>query len=131
MKKYKCPFCLVQLNLNGQLILLSHFKSGQKGLVLLSEKIGDYSVYISDDIKIERGEKAQFLCPSCHKSLEYYKNRNLVRIIKENELGRDFTIIFSAIFGEHCTYKITEERTLTYGETAMRYQNPEWYLQQK
>ena len=128
MKKYTCPYCFVQLNINGQIVLVGEFPNGHKGLILLSDEIGNYTVHFSSDIHLEKGEKANFSCPCCHKSLEYSKNNNFVRLVKINEQNEEFSVVFSAIFGEHCTYKISEERTLTYGESAIKYQNPEWFL---
>ncbi len=129
MIKFVCPYCFIQLNVNGHIVLVGNFLNGQKGLVLLSEKIGDYTVHFSSDIHAEKGEKVHFHCPSCQKSLEYSKNKDLVRIVKHKK-NEEYSVVFSAIFGEHCTYKISEERTLTYGESALKYQNPEWYLQE-
>ena len=131
MKKFTCPYCFIQLNINGQLILVGAFPNGQKGLVLLSEEIGDYTVHLSPDIQLGKGEKAQFSCPCCQKPLEYSKDKDFVRIVKHDEKNEEYSVVFSAIFGEHCTYKISEERTLTYGESAIKYQNPEWYLQEE
>ncbi len=130
MNKFLCPHCLVQLNIDGQIILSGHFQSGQRGLILLSEIIGDYTVHFSPDLHIEKGEKIDFHCPSCQTNLAYHKNPDLVRIIKRDESNQEHMLVFSAIFGEHCTYKVSEERTLTYGECAERYTNPEWYLQE-
>ncbi len=130
MKKFTCPYCFVQLNIDGQLILVGAFPNGQKGLVLLSDELGDYTVHISDDIQLEKGEKAHFSCPCCQKSLVYSKDKDFVRIVKRDEKNEEYSVVFSAIFGEHRTYKISEERTLTYGESALKYQNPEWYLKE-
>ncbi len=131
MKRYICPYCFLQLNANGQLVLIGDFPSDdKKGLVLLSDKLGDYTVHFSSNVNPEKGDKVHFSCPSCQKSLEYSKNKDLVRVVKIDEEGNEFSVVFSAIFGEHCTYKISEERTLTYGESAIKYQHPEWYLQE-
>ena len=129
MKKYTCPYCFIQLNINGQIVLLGEFPNGQKGLLLLSDKLGDYTVHFDPSIHLDKGDKVDFHCPSCQKSLEYSKNADLVRLVKKDENDNEFSVVFSAIFGEHCTYKISEERTFTYGESAIKYQNPEWYLQ--
>ena len=131
MKKYTCPYCFVQLNIDGQIVLVAEFSHHQRGLILLSDKLGDYSIKLSPDIYMEMGDKADFYCPSCHKSLEYAKNKDFVRLVKTNKKGKEFSVVFSAIFGEHCTYKVSEERTLTYGESALKYQNPEWFLQEE
>lgn len=131
MKKYTCPYCFTQLNINGQIVLVGEFSHGQKGIIFLSDKLGDYTVHLSSDIYMEVGDKARFSCPCCNKSLEYAKNKDLVRLVKTDKKGKEYSVVFSAIFGEHCTYKISEERTLTYGESAIKYQNPEWYLQEE
>ena len=94
---------------------------------MLSEELGDYTVHHSDNLNFSEGEKVHFLCPACHHSLEFKENKNLARVIELDERGEEHAIIFSALFGEKSTYRINETRTLTFGEHAVRYMDPDWY----
>lgn len=131
MKKYLCPYCCIQLNVNHHIILIGHGSSGQKGLILLNEKLGDYNVKMPSNFELVEGEKVHFHCPGCSKSLDYPRKEDFAWILKHDEEGKEFTIIFSVIFGNHATYKISEERTISYGEKAIQYTNPEWYLHEE
>jgi hypothetical protein len=128
MKKYTCPYCCLQLNVNNHITLVGHGTSGHKGLVLLSETLGDYNVIMPSGFSLDKGEKAHFHCPGCSKSLDYPSKKDYAWLLKQDENGKEFTIIFSVIFGNHSTYKISEERTISYGEKAIQYLNPEWYM---
>jgi uncharacterized protein YbaR (Trm112 family) len=122
-----CPYCQAQLNLGGHLILAGTCSENNKGVFLMSDKLGDYSVLYSDNLKMNQGDKVHFSCPACHHSLEYKENKNLAKIIQVDENKEEHTIIFSTIFGEESTYHINEIRTLTFGENALRYMDPDWY----
>ena len=127
MNLFLCPYCQAQLNVAGRLVLSAHCESGVKGIVLLSDTLGDYSADMSNNLNFESGDKIHFHCPACIHSLEYKENKNLARVLKRDEQGTETTVIFSAIFGEQSTYQIDEERTLTFGEHAVRYMDPDWY----
>ena len=128
MKQYYCPYCSAHLNVNGYIVLLLKKKYGKSGIILMSEELGDYTFYLNPQIKFTEGEKAHFYCSCCGKSLEFEDDENLVRIFKVDENGEEHTVIFSAIFGEKLSYKISEERKLSFGEHAMKYMDPEWFL---
>ena len=127
MNRYLCPFCQAQLNVHGYLVLTIHCESSEKGVVLLSDNLGDYTAHMSNNIHLQPGDKAHFHCPACAHSLEYKQNKNLARVIRVDERDRESMVVFSAIFGEQCTYEISEERTLSFGENAVRYMDPDWY----
>lgn len=94
---------------------------------MLSDQLGDYTAHMSGNLHFDEGDKVHFHCPACQHSLEYKQNKNLARVIKVDEQGKEHTIIFSALFGEQSTYEISQERTLSYGEGAIRYMDPDWY----
>ena len=127
MKTFICPYCQAQLNLNGHIVLSAQCENSGKGVILLSDQLGDFTAYISNNLQIEPGNKVQLLCPACHHSLEYNQNKNLARILQIDKNGTEHTIVFSAIFGEKSTFQISEERTMSYGENALRYMDPDWY----
>ena len=126
MKIYKCPYCTAQLNIDGRIVLAANDDSSERGLVLLSAELGDFTAHYSENFSLKSGDKLHFYCPVCQHSLEYKENKNLARILNETD-GEEHTIIFSAIFGEQSTFQINEERTLTFGEHAVRYMDPDWY----
>ena len=128
MAKYLCPYCCIQLNVDDHIILIGHGTSGHKGLILLKETLGDYNVKMASSLRLDKGEKVQFHCPGCLKNLDYSRKKDFAWILKHDEEGKEFTIIFSVIFGDHATYKISEERVISYGEKAIQYTHPEWYL---
>ncbi len=127
MKRLNCPYCQAQLNLGGYLVLSGTCSNANKGVFLLSEKLGDYTVLVSDNLTINKGDKVHYQCPACYHSLEYKENKNLARIIQTDEAGVEHTIIFSTLFGEESTYQINEVRTVSFGENAVRYMDPDWY----
>ena len=130
MKQYYCPYCSAQLNVNGFIALSISKKKSKSGMILLSEELGDYTSHISSNLTFEEGEKADFNCPSCTKSLEFESDKNLVRIFKTDKDGKEYAVIFSSIYGEQSTYRLSSERKLSFGEHAMKYADPEWYLKQ-
>ncbi len=130
MIKYLCPYCRTQLNVDKNVILVGHSETGCRALILLSQDLGDYNVKMAPECPIKKGDKVHFHCPVCSKSLDYARKEDFAWLIKTDEEGKEFTIVFSAIFGDHATYKISEERTLTYGEKALKFMNPEWYIQE-
>lgn len=117
---------MAQLNVNGQLVLAAQNDRSEKGVVLLSEQLGDYTAHYSPNFAFTKGDKIHFNCPACAHSLEYKQNKNLARILCDDPQGQH-SVVFSAIFGEESTYQISEERTMSYGEHAFRYMDPEWY----
>jgi len=130
MNHYNCPYCEAYLNANGFVALLVRKDHGVSGIVLLSEELGNYASYMNAKIESKEGEKSDFNCPSCSKSLIYGNEDKLVRLFKTDAIGEKHTILFSAIKGEQSTYQISEERQLTFGEHALKFIDPEWYLKE-
>jgi hypothetical protein len=129
MNRFTCPYCHGQLNVHGLVVLSAHADSGERGLVLLSEELGDFTVHLSNNLMgtVSEGDHLHFHCSTCQHSLEYKENPKLARLFKTDEGGNEHTIIFSAIFGEQSTFEISEERTKSFGEHALRYMDPDWY----
>ena len=131
MKQYYCPYCSSQLNANGYIVLTIKEKHGKSGIILMSEEIGDYTSHMSSNLKVEEGDKSHFHCPSCTKSLEFDADKNMVRIFKIDENGEEHAVVFSSVYGEKSTYKLSAERQLSFGEHAMKFADPEWYLKRE
>jgi len=128
MSTYSCPHCNVALNVNGYLVLSVKNSAGNFGIVLLSDKLGDYNVHYHPSLHFEKGENAYFRCPGCRGELTYMGDQELVRIFLKDDNGEESTVIFSAIYGENSTYQISEQRRKTYGEMIAKFKDPDWYL---
>jgi hypothetical protein len=66
------------------------------------------------------GERVEFYCPLCNKSLTADFDRNLTHILLQEE-GKLYDIYFSKIAGEKSTYVVNEEGVTRAGEHADRY----------
>ncbi|OFX21811.1 MAG: hypothetical protein A2033_05860 [Bacteroidetes bacterium GWA2_31_9] len=121
---YLCPHCRGYLNVGENIIFAAKTKSHKRGLVLLSPKIGDYSVITHIDFKFEQGELISFYCPICNISLEATAvNENLANVVMKDETGKEYDVFFSGIAGERCTYKITDKKVEAFGEKSIHYIN--------
>lgn len=122
--KYYCPHCNSQLNVGNDIIFTVKTSGTHMGLVLVSPQVGDYSVIKDPLFSIETGEHLEIICPVCHKKLQKNKlNQNLamVKMIDDKEVESE--IYFSEIFGEHCTYKITNKTIEIFGDDSGKYSN--------
>lgn len=122
--KFICPECQGIINPKNELILSLKTKHDQVGLIFLEPELGNYSKYIESDIDVEEGEKVDIFCPICHTNLvEPMVDANLVRIMMVDENDEKHHILFSGIFGEQCTYKVTKGKVEKFGDDSSRYLN--------
>ena len=126
--KYVCPYCASQLNVNDQVVLTAKNQRGQQGLLLLHTDLGNYACQKNEDFQIEKGEHLNLYCPVCREELYDSIRKNMAKLIREEPDGSEFTVVFSRVWGEKATFAIHGEKLSTYGEHAIRYQNPEWYF---
>ena len=127
--KYLCPHCRSEINPDQNIILSAKARKNHVGLVLLHEEIGNYSVIVSPSFKVEIGETVDFFCPVCHGSLNTEKGGHFATYIRVDEQNKEANIIISRKYGEKCTYKVDEIKNVeSYGESAKKYLNPEWFL---
>lgn len=126
---YLCPYCVSHVDVNDKIVLSAKLPNGKRGVLLLSATLGDYSVQKSKSLHMEQGEIVDLSCSVCQHNLIHDEDRNLCKLIKVDEKGRERTILFSRVCGEQSTFEIEDEKTTSYGEHAIRYQDPEWYLQ--
>lgn len=128
---YQCPHCQAGLNAKRNIIIAA-VKSNNpknKGLVLLHEDLGNYTVAMSSSLSIETGDVVDFFCPVCHVSLQAIKAGDLAEFIRIDELGNQHTIFISRTYGERCTFQLDEKKKLkTFGEQVKKYQDPDWFL---
>ena len=120
---YKCPKCKSFLNIGNKIVLSAKVGNNQKGLILFSNELGNYEIKKHDLVQYQKGEKIGFYCPICHSNLAADDvNINLVKVIMEDN-GKEYTVLFSNIAGEHATYKIHKDRLEAYGKDKDKYLN--------
>lgn len=121
-KGYYCTHCKAQLNVGNDIIFTVKTRKKNAGLLLVSPQVGDYSVKKDSLFEIENGEHLEIICPVCHQNLHEGKvHENLAKVIMKDESGNESELFFSEIFGERCTYKITNKKLERYGEDSMNY----------
>ena len=122
--KFYCPHCNSQLNIGNDIIFTVKKSDTHMGLLLVSPQVGDYSVIKDPLFSIETGERLEIICPVCHKKLQKNKlNKNLAMVLMKDEKDVESEIYFSEIFGEHCTYKITNKNIEIFGDDSGKYSN--------
>ncbi len=125
---YLCPHCRGYLNIGDMMIFKVKQPSGKIGLIILHTDIENYNVQYNGAYKPTEGQKSEFYCPLCGKSLEDKAHKDLARIVMRSADGKDSAIIFSKIYGEHATYQVVGEDILSFGEQAKRYYlDPDWF----
>lgn len=125
--KYLCPHCQSMVNIENNIVLIGKNKSGEKGIVMLHTKLGDYTSDFSSDFKINQGDTVKFLCPVCHSSLTNLKNDSLAQFNLIDEDGNESLIVFSQIYGEKCTYIIKDKVVeKTFGDDIGKYIDEDW-----
>lgn len=119
---YLCPHCKGQLKVDDKIIFGARAKNNVKGLLLLSAKIGDYTIHSHPDFIIEEGDLINFYCPICNSSLLASNvNENLAKVEMIDEDSNKYDIYFSSIAGEKCTYVIKDKAFEAHGENKSNY----------
>ena len=121
---YICPHCRAYLNVSDRIVISAKNEKGQRGVLLFSIHLGDYEILKHPNFDMEENEKLNMFCPSCHKSLKDSKvHENIYKILMQDEEDHEYEILFSGVYGERCTYQISEEKVHSYGEDAGKYLN--------
>lgn len=127
--KYLCPNCENALNVGDNIVLKVKNNFGQKGIVFLHSELGNYETDFSAEFTLIEGEKVKFYCPLCNHSLTNFKNDRLAHFTMIIDDEKEYTIAFSQIYGEKCTYKIEEKEVIEkFGMHWSMYTNPDWFL---
>jgi hypothetical protein len=113
---------------DDDLVLVVENNKSQRGIVILNTELGNYKTRQNRNYEVEFGELVDFFCPHCSHSLEYEEHFQFVRILKEELDKSASSVIFSKIKGEECTLVKDSEHHESYGEHAMRFTDPEWFL---
>ncbi len=119
---YLCPKCKGFLNVGENVIFSTRNKNHDVGLILLHSELGNYKVIKHPDYHYEEGERLEFFCPICHKSLSTGGKEKLVKILMVDE-NKTFHVLFSQIAGEKSTYKITGDNVEAFGKHKHKYLN--------
>lgn len=114
MNDYICPKCGGHLSIDDEIIFLTKNGRGESAIVLLNAEPGNYNFRKNDNVNFAPGDHVNFICPICYENLnaEEY-DKNLAKVIKVDENGRQKNIIFSKIVGEKCTYIIDDRNDVT------------------
>jgi hypothetical protein len=119
---YICPHCRTYLNVGEKIILAAKNEKGKRGILLFSIHLGDYEIQKHSAFDMEENESIYLYCPSCHKGLKDTKiHENIYKILLQDEEDQEYEILFSGVYGERCTYQISEEKVESYGEHAAKY----------
>ena len=110
MVNFICPHCKGQLRVYNSIIFLTKTTRGKAGLLLINAELGNYNVKMHPSYNnFEEGEIVDFICPICYVDLDADEfNKNLAKIIMQEENGKESLVIFSKVVGEKCTYQITD-----------------------
>lgn len=120
-QNFICPRCKGYLNVGKSIVLSAETKSGDKGLILFSPEIGNYTTEKNPGFETKEGEKNEFLCPLCKEKLAADIHDNLSHIIMIDEKKNEYQILFSKIAGEKSTYKIIGESIEIFGNHHSNY----------
>ena len=119
-----CPHCRGHLKPSETIIFSVKTRDGRNGLLLLSPKLGEYTILKHSSFKLREGEHLEFYCPMCHNSLSSLDEHiNLAKIFMLDQNGKVSEIIFSKIVGEKCTYRLAGENIEPFGPDAREYYN--------
>jgi predicted RNA-binding Zn-ribbon protein involved in translation (DUF1610 family) len=127
---YSCPECGAALNAKQNIILAAHVAGDKnnKGLVLLHEELGNYTVALTSSLKVDSGGVVEFFCPVCQANLKSSKGENMAEFIRTDETGEESTIYISRIYGDRCTFQVDDKKQLTsYGKSVQRFMDPDWF----
>ncbi|MCF7822683.1 MAG: hypothetical protein K9N35_00780 [Candidatus Marinimicrobia bacterium] len=121
---YLCPYCRGNLKVDNNIVIAVRTQNEQRGLLLLSPKLGNYRCHKNDSLTFSDGERLESFCPMCHSNLKAINvNSNLAEVIMVDEQGDEYAIFFSEIVGEHSTYKIKDHDIESFGDDAEDYIN--------
>jgi hypothetical protein len=123
MTNFICPHCHGHLRVSNSIIFLTKTTKGKSGLLLISSELGDYSVKMHPSYdNFEEGEVVNFICPICYENLDAEEyDKNLAKVIMQEDDGKESVVVFSKIVGEKCTYQVTDSQIKSYGENSQEY----------
>lgn len=123
--RFLCPSCRSDLKIKNSVIFSAQTEKGNRGLVLFSPDLGDYSILHVPAFEYSIGEHIDFFCPVCHASLGIPDvSKDLAGVIMIDDKMVEYNIIFSEVAGKKCTMKIRENAIVeSFGEDAAEFSN--------
>jgi hypothetical protein len=125
-RSYLCPQCNGLLNPGTKVIFVIE-QGGDRGLVLLSPKLGDYAMVLGAAFPLTAGVAYLFRCPICHADLTSPVDGNLVEILSRGAGGTVSRLDFSRIAGEHATFLRGPDGIERFGEHVGRYDDVNFF----
>ena len=125
-RSYFCPHCRRMLNPGTKVIFLVE-NGTERELVLLSAKLGEYSVVHSRSMTFEEGKIYTFRCPMCRSDLTSSLDEKLVDILTESDDEVMVRVSFSRVFGEQATFLRAPNGVDRYGEHAAKYEGVNFF----
>ncbi|MDD5308112.1 MAG: hypothetical protein PHU25_12390 [Deltaproteobacteria bacterium] len=118
---YRCPHCKGVVNPDETVIVLAA-REDKQILLGFHPKPGNYTLYLPPGEDLGEGERWDFYCPICRRSLASEEHENLCSlIIWQGDKRR--RVLFSRVAGERATYVIEDRNVAeTYGEHAASYE---------
>jgi hypothetical protein len=130
-RSYYCPHCRKLLNPGTKVIFLVE-NGPELELVLLSAKLGDYSVVASRSVTLLDGAIYTFRCPLCRVDLTSNIDDKLVELLsRSDDDDSPVRVSFSRIHGEHATFLMADDGVDRFGEHADRYANLNFFGEAK
>ncbi len=125
MTNFLCPHCRGHLRVYNSIIFLTKTTKGKSALLLINPELGNYSVKMHPSYDhFAEGEVVNFICPICYENLDAEEfDKNLAKIIMQEDDGKESIIVFSKIVGEKCTYQITQEGVTSFGKDKTEYES--------
>jgi hypothetical protein len=125
-RSFFCPHCRRLLNPGTKVIFLVENGSDRE-MVLLSAKLGEYSIVHSRSLTFEEGKVYTFRCPICRSDLTSSLDENLVDILTQTDDDILVRVSFSRIFGEQATFLRAPDGVDFYGQHAERYESVNFF----
>ena len=125
-RSYFCPHCRRLLNPGTKVIFLVE-DGTEVELMLLSAKLGEYSVVHSRSMNFEDGKIYTFRCPMCRSDLTSSLDAKLVDILTESDDDVVVRVSFSRVFGEKATFLRAPDGVNRCGEDASRYESVNFF----
>jgi uncharacterized protein YlaI len=118
---YMCPKCKGYLKIDKHVIFSVTTSKNEKGLLLLSPTLGDYTMLCHSSLGLKEGEKLSFYCPICHARLASKKHTNLALVLMVDPTNNVYEVMFSEIAGERCTFQVMSDSFRVFGEHSQLY----------
>jgi len=107
---------------SNHIIFLTKTTTGKSGLLLVNSELGNYEVILHPSLNYEPGEMVNFICHICYENLDAEEyDKNLAKVIMQDETGKESVVVFSKITGQKCTFHIDEKQVRAFGNDKEEY----------